>query len=129
MKFLTIYSSEILWNVENVILECLYYRGSNWEFIKYVPKLRKLRCIGYIKPENCFELFANVKKILLDKGNGQTTDDFITIEIIDTRSINPTTGSINPRKPVSEVLREINDIGESIKITPITDLSSFFWSR
>lgn len=123
MNFLNIYSSEILCNVENFIIEQFDHRPSNsLEFIKHVPKLRKLSfygCIFFDEVELfAIELLAIVKKILLDRRNGQTTEDFITLEIDNLKRT-------VQEKSKFEVFCEINDIGESIKITPITDGSPY----
>lgn len=113
MKVLTMYSSEILSNVENVFLIGGQNMAYDYEFIKSVPKLRLLvidSCEATPTSEQAAKLIAILKSILQNRA-----DDFIELKI---------------KEYHLKTFQDVDDIGSSIILTGIIHfreiLSNYF---
>lgn len=103
----------MLSNIENVLIDKPGSRAYEWEFIKFVPKLRKLTIFGSApETKQVIDLVSDLKKILSDRNNGQINGDFITLEILESHLY---------------IFPELENICESIKLTAIPDYSNLLW--
>lgn len=119
MKVLTMYSLQILSNVENVFLMGAQNVAYDYEFIKHVPKLRLLvidSCEASPTSEQATKFISILKSILQRRNNAQITGDFIELKINECH--------------LKSFEGFILDIGSSIKLTGIIHfreiLSNYF---
>lgn len=111
MKVLTMYSLQILSNVENVFLMGAQNMAYDYGFIKNVPKLRLLVIDSSESgptSEQTVKLISVLKSILERRNNGQITGDFIELKINEYHL---------------KSFQDVDDIGSSIKLTGIIHFS------
>lgn len=118
MKVLTMYSSQILSNVENVFLMGAQNMAYEYGFIETVPNLRLLvidSCEIGPTLEKAVKLLSILRSILQSRNNGQTPDDFIELKI---------------NASHLELFQDVNNNSSPIKITGVTHfgeiLSKYF---
>lgn len=86
LKLLTIFSTQMLSNVENLIL-----RGSgasavyNTDLLNFTPKLRWLHIEHWTGPtyDQAIKFVGDLKRIVCNRNNGYTSNDFIEVEVLE----------------------------------------------
>lgn len=72
MKLLTVYSSQILSNVE--ILMIVSDKMYNCDFIEFAPKLRELIISGYLKSDETIKIVSMLENIQKNRNNGDVIE-------------------------------------------------------